>query len=314
MKNFIFIFKVLFIFFFFQISTLNSAIENKIVASVDEKIISSYELENKIKTMLFMSKQELSQKNVNSTKSVAMSSLINHKLKEKELEKFNISLKNIKAVKIHLQDVSNRLNLSLEDFKEIFKINNLDYDLYLEEIKIELAWQGYIYRKYSSKMNINKSSIEEELNIFLKNKKNIEKYNLAEIEILLTNEKEAIKRIDEIKDQINLIGFENTAIKFSNSSSALDGGNLGWISSKSFSSKISKLIKDMNVGDVSSPIYQTNSVVILKLLDKKVEKLNDINIDEVKNQIFEKKANEMLTMYSNNYISKIKNSAFIEYK
>jgi peptidyl-prolyl cis-trans isomerase SurA len=314
MKNFIFIFKVLFIFFFFQISTLNSAIENKIVASVDEKIISSYELENKIKTMLFMSKQELNQKNVNDTKSVAMSSLINLKLKEKELEKFNISLKNNKAVKIHLQDVSNRLNLSLEDFKEIFKINNLDYDLYLEEIKIEFAWQGYIYQKYSSKMNINKSSIEEELNIFLKNKKNIEKYNLAEIEILLTNEKEAIKRIDEIKDQINLIGFENTAIKFSNSSSALDGGNLGWISSKSFSSKISKLIKDMNVGDVSSPIYQTNSVVFLKLLDKKVEKLNDINIDEVKNQIFEKKANEMLTMYSNNYISKIKNSVFIEYK
>ena len=35
---------------------------------------------------------------------------------------------------------------NLEDFKKMFEINNLSYDFYEEEIKIELAWQKLIFQ------------------------------------------------------------------------------------------------------------------------------------------------------------------------
>ena len=148
----------------------------------------------------------------------------------------------------------------------------------------------------------------------MKKESNIEKFNLAEIEIVSGNEDDNIKKIEEIKNQIKLNGFEDTAIKFSQSPSSLDGGSIGWINSKSFSKNILRSIKLLNIGGVTEPIYQTNSIVFFKLLDKKKEKLSAINIQEVKKQIIDRKASELLDIYSNNYLSKIKNSAFIEFK
>ena len=167
---------------------------------------------------------------------------------------------------------------------------------------------------YNKKIDIDQDEIKEELNIFLKNKSDIKKYKLAEIEIMTLNEAENKKKVEEVINQIKLIGFENTAVKFSDSSSALDAGNLGWFNSKSLSKELSKVIKYMKIGDVTDPIFQPNSIVFFKLLDKKVEKLDDLNIDDIKVQIVNNKINNLLNLFSNNYISKLKNNAFIELK
>ena len=89
MKSIKFFIPFFFHSYFFCFNNLNSAIENKIIAKVDNKLISSYELENKIKTNLFLSNQELNQQNINNAKKIAVNSLINHKLKERELENMN---------------------------------------------------------------------------------------------------------------------------------------------------------------------------------------------------------------------------------
>ena len=68
MKSIKFFIPFFFTLIFFCFNNLNSAIENKIIAKVDNKLISSYELENKIKTMLFLSNQELNQQNINNKK------------------------------------------------------------------------------------------------------------------------------------------------------------------------------------------------------------------------------------------------------
>ena len=41
----------------------------------------------------------------------------------------------------------------------------------------------------------------------------------------------------EVNNQIEKIGFEKTAIKYSMSTTSLDGGKIGWINSKSLSKK-----------------------------------------------------------------------------
>ena len=131
---------------------------------------------------------------------------------------------------------------------------------------------------------------------------------------MFTNGLKNEKKASEIKEQIQLIGFENTAIKFSDSSSAIDGGNLGWINSKSFSSELSNIIKALKVGEITNPIYKPNSIIFFKLIDKKKKKIDNLNLDKIKNQIFENKANEILGIFSNNYLSKLKNNAIIKLK
>ena len=53
-------------------------------------IITSYELENKIRTILFLSKKEINQNNINQVKQKAINDLINKKLQKNEINKYKI--------------------------------------------------------------------------------------------------------------------------------------------------------------------------------------------------------------------------------
>ena len=176
---------------------------------------------------------------------------------------------------------------------------------------VELAWQKLIYSLYSSKVNLNEKEIETELKETINEQKNIEEYNLAEIEISFESTIEIEDKIQEIKKQINLIGFANAATKFSESSSALEGGKLGWISSKSLAPSILKVLEAIDLNNTTEPIIQPNSFTILKLLNKKTVKVEISDIKIIKEQIMNDKTNDLLNLYSNSHLSKVKNNTSI---
>ena len=51
-------------FFFFLLISQTLSIENKIIVKLDNQIITSLELKNKIRTNLILSNQEINQKNI----------------------------------------------------------------------------------------------------------------------------------------------------------------------------------------------------------------------------------------------------------
>ena len=307
---------IIFFFLIFKISFLthgysNAQIQNKILANVEDQIISSYELKNKIKTILVLGKQEVSQKNIDSIKNQAMRTLINYKLKKKQVLKFNISSTD-SSLNSYLKNVSLKFNTDINGLKKIFENNNINFELFLDEIKTESAWQNFIISIYKNKIDVlDTKEIDNELNAQIKNKKDLIEYKLAEIEISSENNETII---NEIKSQIKKIGFKETAIKFSDSSSSLDGGDLGWINAKELSENILSIVKKMKIGDVSEAINLTDRMLILKLLDKKNVKISEKNIETLRLKIMNKKRNDMLSLYSNSHLSKLKNNAFIKIK
>ena len=93
----------------------------------------------------------------------------------------------------------------------------------------------------------------------------------------------------------------------------MDGGNLGWIASQALSSVILNTVKDKKPGDISKPIFQSETATFIKLLDKRKISFSDINLKKMKNQIITQKRNELLNLFSNSYLSKIKNATLIRY-
>ena len=70
----------------------------------------------------------------------------------------------------------------------------------------------------------------------------------------------------------------------------------------------------MKPGDISKPIRNPNSILFLKLIDKKKSQSNEIDKDEIKNRLIKQKKNELFNLYSNSHLSKLKNNTLIEYK
>ena len=305
--------KIFILYFLTQCSYLHSAIQENIVAKVEDQIISSYELKNKIKTILFLSNQQLNQNNINLTKNEAMRALVNFKLKKKETKNLKNTSNLNNRLNGYLDNVAKNYNTNKQGLKKKFIDNALDFDLFIDEIKTEFIWQRLIYNLYKNKLTLNDEEVDQELNNFIQNQKNIEEYKLSEIEVASNNEINDREKIEEIKYQIKSIGFENTAIKFSTTSSALNGGDIGWISAKSLSNEILNILKVMKSGEISKPIIRSNTILFLKLIDKKIINVKDIDLNQVKQNIINAKKDELLNLFSTSHLSKIKNNAYITY-
>ena len=303
--------KVLLTFILINFSlNVSAKIQNKIILKVENEIITNYEIKNKILRSLILSDQEITQDNINKFKNQALDTLVQLKIKKIELQRYNIS-KNEAQINAYLNSISSNNILGL---KEKFKLNDLSYDLFLEEIEIESKWQKLIFQIYSKKINIDENIISEDLKKLIKNKISIKEVNLSEIEFFLNQDKSDKEKVLNLLKEIEKIGFESAAMKYSISSTAANKGNLGWVNSNTLSKEIYNVLNKMKPGQITKPINRQNSILILKLNDVRVSKTEDINIPELKERLLSQKKNELFNLYSKSHLSKLKNNSLIEYK
>ena len=291
-------------------SSLYSKIKSNIVVFVGNEIITNFEIKNKILTSLMLAKVELNQKNIDSYKKQALNSLIDLKLKKKELSKYNFRAEDSEVNK-YINSISSN---NVIEFKNNFSNNDLSFSLFIEEIKIELKWRKLIYEIFKERVRSTEKSVEKELNEIIKKQSQIVEYKVSEIEIELQKDGNEIDQIKKIKKFINQIGFENTALKYSSSSSAEQKGDLGWVKENALSKPVHEIIKDLEIGAVSKPIKKLNKITFLKLVDKKKVSIDSKNKEKIKNDLIAAKENDLFILYSSSYLSRLKNNTIIEYK
>ena len=93
---------------------------------------------------MLLTNQEINQESINNQKKRALDLLIQHKLKKIELAKYKIP-NDIKQVNNYLRSISSN---NIDKLKEEFKKNDLDFQLFLEEVETKLKWQKLKRVKY----------------------------------------------------------------------------------------------------------------------------------------------------------------------
>ena len=306
----IFLYKIFFIIIFLvNENILIAKTSNKILLKVENEIITNYEVKDKILRTLYLTNQEINQYNINKLKKRSLDSIVQLKIKKIELLKYNLNLDQIQLTN-YLNRISNN---DILGFQENFIKNKLSYDLFLDEVKTELKWKKLIYEIYSKKISFNEESVNDELEEIIKNNKKIEEVNISEIEIMVNQQSDKTSII-EIQNDIKEIGFENAALKYSISPSASQKGNLGWLNVETLSNQIYDVIYKMQPGEISEPIKKQNSILFLKINDRRASETNKLNVSELRKNLLNQRKNELFNLYSQSHISKLKNSILIEYR
>ena len=88
------IFLTIFFISLISINSLHAKYKSNIIVKVENEIITSFEIKNKILSSLILSKQEINQENINKLKKQALEALIQQKLKEIELKKYQFKSDN----------------------------------------------------------------------------------------------------------------------------------------------------------------------------------------------------------------------------
>jgi len=240
------------IIIYININSVQAKIQNKTIASVANKIITSHDLQSEMKLIFILTKQssKIDQKNL---QKIAFQSLVGKLIRTQAIEEKDNIIFNEKDLENELNKVAINLKLSTKDLKNIFYQNNLDYSLLIDKITIDLKWNSLIFDIYKNKVTVNQNEINKQLKE-IKSKQYANEYLISEILTDVVDINNVNDKIKEIKIKIKNGGFENTAIEISTASSAQQGGNLGWLKESEISTKYKNLIEKTKIGDITDPI------------------------------------------------------------
>ena len=304
-----------FLIMYFLIININNVVsgEVNIQIKIDNEIITNVDIEREYRylTALNPSFQSLEKK---TAYEIALTSMIKEIIKRNELKKYYNLGQNPDYMKKIVKNFYEGLGIKNE--KE-FENYLLQYELKLNDVKkkleIEALWNEFIYNKYQGQIRIDEDKLEKTLKEKIKNNNEIqENYLLSEIFFNEKNTDELTKKYNLIEENIKKIGFENTANKYSQSASARNGGDIGWVKDSQLSNAIKKKIVNLKVGEYSKMITLPGGFLIVKINEIKRVKIEKNFKKELEKFILYEK-NRQLNQFSVIYFNRIKqNSDFSE--
>ena len=292
--------KIIFVFLFYATNLV--ALENKIIVKINNEIITSVDIENEANYLKILNPQV---KNLEKSRliNVAKNSLIREKVKIIAL------LEVVKEIDVK-DEYKNRIIKTryekkgfdtLDQYKDYLKKYGLKIEYINKKISIEAIWNELIYKKFISKIVIDKKKLTNEV----KNNPD-EKLLLSEIIFRIKNKNDLKKRYNEIKNDIQNEGFENAALIHSVSNSASSGGKIGWIDKNSLNKVASNALLNLKIGEYSEPILTASGFLILKINDIKKNVSDEKKLERKVNTLIRVKTNQQLNQLSNIYLNKVK--------
>jgi len=309
MKYFFF----LIIFFNFFCNNYIYSFESYVVLKVNNKIITNVDIDNEYRYLIALNTdlQNIDKKKV---MNIAKDSIIREKIKEDELLKYFDLTQENRYIQSILENFYKKLGMKNEkEFKNYLSKYNLSFDEIKKKIQIEAAWNDLIYKKYVSKLEINKIKIKNNINELLSKNKEHNVYLISEILFNTESFEEIQKKYKLIEKSILEVGFKNTANLYSVANSGKLGGKVGWINETQLSEIIKKEVSKLKVGEYTKPITIPGGFLIIHLDDKKTQKIY-LNFDEEFEKQITYEKNAQLEQYSKIYFKKIKKNSIISEK
>lgn len=306
MSKVFYIFVLLILFNCKNLYSSNVYIELKI----ENEIITNFDIEKEKKYLLALN-NNLSQVPEKKLYELSKNSIINEKIKKKEL----LIYFDLEKAEMIMKDVIKNFYIKVgfeneTQFSNYLKQYEISIDYVKEKLKIETLWNQLIYNKFNNQISVDNNKLKIKMNNELKNKSKIKEFNLSEILFDLKQGEKYKKKYKLILESINKSGFENTSNLYSISDSSKFGGKIGWLKKTQLSKNIIEKLDKIKSGEITEPIQTSNGYLILKINTiREIKK--KIDLDEELKNLIEIEKNRQLNEFSQTYFNKVKKNIIL---
>ena len=154
------IFLLLF-FIFYVTNSIAKQLTNNVIVSVDNLIITDLDINKEINFLKFINKEQA----VNSPekfKKEIINSLIDRKIKDIESNYFKIEISE-KEIENNLYNYLERMKINNETLNSFYNQNEIEKDYLKNIIKIDMKWSKLVRQLYESRLNVNLTEVNKEL-------------------------------------------------------------------------------------------------------------------------------------------------------
>ncbi|OZG71498.1 molecular chaperone SurA [Hahella sp. CCB-MM4] len=169
-----------------------------------------------------------------------------------------------------MESIAQQNGLSLDAFQQQLAKDGVTYQGARAQIKREMLISRVQQRRVNPRVRITEKEVEDFLKSAAGKANSQEEYRIAHI--LLSNDsgRDNLALAQEIIDKLKAGGsFAELAATYSSSSTALDGGDLGWRKRDELPTLFTEVVPKLQPGEVSPPIETSGGVHLVKLTDKR---------------------------------------------
>lgn len=294
-------------------STLIAEDRYEIVVSIDNKVITNFDIQKEINYLLALnpSLNNLPKKQIYE---IAKESLVREEIKEKEILKYyNINYKD-PELSLLIENIYNRLNIANEnEFNKYLSNFDLSIEIISAKLAIEKAWNRLIFEKFNQFINLDELRLKKELEKNLSQPQTQNRYLISEILFQSKDDKEYQEILRNIKKTIEENSFETAASIYSISDSSKNGGEIGWVNKNEISDTIYNVLNKLSIGQFTQPIKIASGFLIIYLNDIKKEE-QEFNVDEELKKMIISERNRQFNEFSIIHFKKIEQQIFINEK
>jgi len=154
------IFLLIFFVFFFTNSEAKQ-LTNNVIVSIDNSIITDLDINKEINFLKFVNKN-LATGSSEPFKKEIINSLIDRKIKDIETNYFKIEVSE-KEIEINLYNYLERIKINNEILNSFYNQNEIEKDYLKNIIKIDMKWSKLVRQMYESRLNVNLTEVNREL-------------------------------------------------------------------------------------------------------------------------------------------------------
>jgi peptidyl-prolyl cis-trans isomerase SurA len=252
-------------------------LSESVAAVVNDDIISSYDLMQRMRLLMVTSGLQPTQENLPQLEQEALRSLIDEHVQMQELRRVEKAQKitiisTEKEIDEQIDDIAKGNNMTGPQLVQSLTAQGVGIDTWRAQLRADSSWQAWISGRYGSRLRIG----DDQIKAFERRQAEAAskpQYQVSEVFIdagRVGGMETAVNGATQLVTQMQQgAPFPAVARQFSASPTAANGGDAGWISPGEMPPEVDAALEQLRPGQLSAPIPVRDGVYIIYLREKR---------------------------------------------
>lgn len=244
---------------------------SRIAALVNGDVISEADIANRARLFAISTGLPLSQDVIDRLKPQILRQLVDERLRVQESQRRKIVVGDAR-IAAAIRDIEGRNNLPPGALRQKLAADGVSQRTLIDQIRAQLAWSQMLHDAVAEKVTITDAEVGEQQKLATQRIGQTE-YQLREIFIPVddpANSADAQHFAETVINELHAgAPFAMVAAQFSQTQTALEGGELGWVQSNQLDPQVARIVALMPVGAISNPVRVPGGFSVVALQAKR---------------------------------------------
>ena len=243
-----------------------------IVATVNDQIITGFDLRQRMLTVIAMSQVQPTEENIPAIQQQALQALIEERLQAQEIAKYETLIVTDEEVDQEITGMAQDAGVTPDQYMGFLAQGGIRPEQMRQQLRTEIGWRQLVGGRFNTRARVSRAQVEQALRQ-LSEAASRPQYLIGEIYIEASRvggQQAAINGAEQLVAQmVQGAPFQAVARQFSAAPSAARGGDAGWIVQGTVQPALQTALDTLQVGQLSRPIAVEGGVYIVYMRDKR---------------------------------------------